>query len=56
MGLKTLMDWMDFLSGEERVYREDDLVVHVYGEGDNSYIVVERFLSRSPNIIEQGVK
>ena len=53
MALKTLTDWMDFLSGEERVYREDDLVIHVYGEGDNSYIVVEKVLSRSPSVIEQ---
>ena len=53
MALKTLTDWMGFLSAEERVHREDDLVVHVYGEGDNSYIVVEKVLSRLPSIIEQ---
>lgn len=53
MALKKLMDWASLLSGEERVYREGDLSIHVYGEGDNSYLVVEKVLSRSPSVIEQ---
>ena len=53
MALTRLIDWMNLLSSEERLYKDDDLSIHVYGEGDQSYIVIEITLSSPPRLIDQ---
>ncbi|GAB2189925.1 hypothetical protein MAH1_15330 [Sessilibacter sp. MAH1] len=53
MELKNLINWMGLISGQDRFYREDAVTVHVYGEGDESYIVIEREVSKSPRIVDQ---
>ena len=53
MALKTLCDWMELLSGSDKIYKENTLTVHVYGEQDQSYIVVECEVSNSPRIVDQ---
>ena len=53
MALTRLIDWMNLLSSDERLHKEDDLSVNVYGEGDQSYIVIEKTLSNSPRLIDQ---
>ncbi len=53
MALKTLLDWMKLLSGEDKFHNDGTLTVRVYGEDDQSYIVVERELSDSPKVVDQ---
>lgn len=53
MELKRLIDWMKLLSGQERFYKEGNLTVHVYGEEDQSYVVIEEEISESPRVVDQ---
>jgi len=55
MSLNTLTEWMAFLSGPDRQYEEDALSVDVYGEGDDSYLVLEKEIEQSPIVVEQYV-
>ena len=53
MKLNTLKSWMRLLSGPESSYTEGNLTVHVYGEEDQSYVVIEEEISPSPRVVDQ---
>lgn len=51
--LDCLFNWMRFLTEPLREYSKGDLVVHVYGELDDSYIVIEKQVAASPITLDQ---
>lgn len=53
MKLKKCIDWIRILSSQEKLYKEGNLTVHVYGEEDQSYIVIEDEISKSPKVVNQ---
>jgi uncharacterized protein YebE (UPF0316 family) len=55
MSLKTLTEWMQLFTGPERQFEEAGLFVNVYGEGDNSYLVIEKNIRDMPRTVDQYV-
>ena len=53
--LESLTDWNQLLSNDDRTYVEDNLVVNIFGELEDSYMVVERYISNSPRTVHQFV-
>ena len=55
MKLKNFTDWMKLFVAQERTHRDGDVEFHVYGEGEQSYLVVEVTEQRSPRMVNQYV-
>ena len=53
--LDGLLNWMRFLSSDDRFYYRDGVAVRVYGQGDTSYAVFERDVSVTPPAVDQYV-
>lgn len=53
--LDCLFNWMRFLTGASRQYSKGDVVVHVYGEFDDSFIVIEKRIFAAPMPVDQYV-
>jgi len=53
--LDCLFNWMRFLAGPSRQHAQGDVVVRVYGELDDSYVVIEKRTSPAPRPVGQYV-
>ncbi len=53
--METLTDWITLISGEERRYKQGDMVVNVYGELDDSYVVIEKNKLDNPKTVDQFI-
>jgi len=46
---------MQFLTGPDRQFEEGDLLVNAFGEGDNSYLVIDKKIGDQPRTVTQYV-
>ncbi len=55
MTLKTLTEWLQLLASPERQIESDGLLVNVYGDGDQSYFVIDKQIGSQPRVAVQYV-
>lgn len=55
MKLDSMTNWMAFFSSDEQGYKENNYTLYIYGEGDNSYVVIDKKISDSPDTWDQFV-
>ena len=53
--METLTDWINLISSKEKTFKLNDITVTIFGESDDSYMIIEKTESISPRKVTQYV-